>query len=106
MNQFDYEETLAMIKGEGWFVPPVVTREYATQLVTAEKRPISINNVHHMTDYAAQQRFLNSKEIYAVLRSDPLFTKIVPDEYSKGMRKWVLTVVNSYSGGELEQVSK
>lgn len=59
-----------------------------------------------MSNFAVDARFTNSKEIFKVLRSDPGFSKVVPDEYSKGMRKWVLTVVNSFCGGELEQVIK
>lgn len=102
MNQFDYQETIAVIKSENWYVPTVVSESFAAQLVIGEKLPYPSAWVHYMTDYAAEQRFLNSKELYALLRTDPHFTNIMPDEYSRGMRKWVLTVVNSFTGGELE----
>jgi hypothetical protein len=57
-----------------------------------------------MSDAACSRRFINSKEVHRAILSDEHFAKRVPNEFTEGMRNYVLEVVNSLCGGEFELI--
>jgi hypothetical protein len=46
--------------------------------------------------------FVNSKKIHQALKQDLHFSYLMPEEFTKDLRQYILTVVNSLTGGEFE----
>ena len=51
-------------------------------------------------------KFVNGQKIFDALTTDYPLSKLLPDSYSGGYREYVLNIVNSYTGSELEQCLK
>lgn len=50
--------------------------------------------------------FINSKKIGSALRQDLVFSELVPDDFPKDNRIYILNLINTLTGGEFEQFIK
>lgn len=59
-----------------------------------------------MTDHTIGLSFIRSTDVHAMMLSDYNFARLVPDEFTKDMRRYILELLNGLTGGELEQYMK
>ena len=104
--QIDYESTITALKASSTYLPPNPSKNFIIQLLTEEKYKIKTSIIRELSDTARDQKFINSRKIHAALLSDLEFSQRIPDEFTEGMRAYLLSVINGLSGGELEQYIK
>ena len=104
-HQIGYQQALVICKERGCYLPPKPSKNYLAQLVSTDKQAIPLDMVRYMSAKALSQQFLNSKDIYSAMCTDAGFCKFIPEEFSENMRDYVLEILNSFTGGELEQLT-
>lgn len=101
-----YDATIQLLKSQFAYLPSKPSKKFISQLATSQKQAINASIPRELTPVALEQKFINSRKIHAALLSDVQFSLRVPDEFTEGLRGFLLSIINGLSGGELEQYIK
>jgi len=100
MNNF----TLAkdQLKAKGYYLPLYPTKDFITAVIQKHKRLLKVDMIRPISESLIDLPFINGEILHDAIRSDYPFSRLVPDNYSHGLRHYIFNLMNTFTGGEFE----